>query len=61
MERLKNVYKVTVTAEKEQIIKYVFSHSHDNATKKIKVFLQRKGIINFNIANVELMHQDVIY
>lgn len=61
MERMKNVYKITIVrgAEKEDFL--VFSHSHDNAIKKIKVFLQRKGIIDFEIAKAEILHKNVIY
>lgn len=42
MERLKNVYKITIEAGSGKCEYYVFSHSHDNALKKIKVFCKGK-------------------
>ena len=62
MERLKNVYKITAKTEKsEGMEKYIFSHTPDNAAKKMRVYLERKGEINAKIMNVEQVLKDVIY
>lgn len=52
MERLKNVYKVNIFIDSRTFEKYVFSHSVDNAMKKIKVYFQRKGHVNISIAKL---------
>ena len=62
MERLKNVYKITAKTEKsEGLEKYIFSHTPDNAAKKMRVYLERKGEINAKIMHVEQVLKDVIY
>lgn len=61
MERLKNVYKVEAETTSGSIEKFIFSHSHDNAMKKMKVYLQRKNISILKIAKVEKIHENVIY
>ena len=62
MERLKNVYKITAKTEKsEGMEKYIFSHTPDNAAKKMRVYLERKGEINAKIMHVEQVLKDVIY
>lgn len=63
MERLKNVYEITaeLTDGSEQKIR-VFSHSHDNAAKKAKVYFLRKEHTEINkIVVVKMLHQNVIY
>lgn len=61
MERPKNVYKVLAETQNgnEEIL--VFSHTHDNAVKKTKVYLERKGVVIKNIVNAEKIHKNVIY
>ena len=62
MERLKNVYKITAKTEKsEGLERYIFSHTPDNAAKKMRVYLERKGEINAKIMHVEQVLKDVIY
>ena len=62
MERLKNVYKITAKTEKsEGLEKYIFTHTPDNAAKKMRVYLERKGEINAKIMHVEQVLKDVIY
>jgi len=63
MERLKNVYKVFADlgdGESGEIL--VFSHSHDNAAKKAKVYFSRSKKKDIQkVEKIELIHKDVIY
>ena len=61
MERLKNVYRILIETESGNNEILVFSHTHDNAVKKTKVYLERKGVVIKNIVNVEKIHENVIY
>lgn len=61
MKRLKNVYKITAETENGRIEKYIFSHSHDNAAKKMRIYLERNGNQMKNIVNIELLLEGVLY
>lgn len=63
MERLKNVYRVSADLDNgtaENIL--VFSHTHDNAIKKAKMYFLRKQHREIDkFAKVEMIHENVIY
>ena len=61
MERLKNVYRILIETESGNKEILVFSHTHDNAVKKARVYFERKGIIIKDIVNAEKIHDNVIY
>ena len=61
MERLKNVYRILIDTESGNKEIIVFSHTHDNAVKKDRVYFERKGIIIKDIVNAEKIHDNVIY
>ena len=61
MERLKNVYRILIETENSNKEILVFSHTHDNAVKKARVYFERKGIIIKDIVNAEKIHDNVIY
>ena len=61
MERLKNVYRILIDTESGNKEILVFSHTHDNAVKKARVYFERKGIIIKDIVNAEKIHDNVIY
>ena len=62
MERLKNVYKIMAKTENnEEIEKYIFSHTPDNAAKKMRVHLGKMGEKCIEIMHVEQILQNVIY
>lgn len=61
LQRLKNVYKITAETENGRIEKYIFSHSHDNAAKKMRIYLERNGNQMKNIVNIELLLEGVLY
>ena len=61
MERLKNVYRILIDTETGNKEILVFSHTHDNAVKKARVYFERKGIIIKDIVNAEKIHDNVIY
>ena len=61
VERLKNVYRILIDTESGNKEILVFSHTHDNAVKKARVYFERKGIIIKDIVNAEKIHDNVIY
>lgn len=62
MERVKNVYKITAKTEnKTELEKYIFSHTPDNAAKKMRVYVERSGQKFIDLLNVQLVIKDVIY
>ena len=61
MERLKNVYRILIDTESGNKEILVFSHTHDNAVKKARVYFERKGVIIKDIVNAEKIHDNVIY
>ena len=61
IERLKNVYRILIDTESGNKEILVFSHTHDNAVKKARVYFERKGIIIKDIVNAEKIHDNVIY
>lgn len=62
MERLKNVYLVTAkTSEALEKKKYIFSHSPENAAKKMRVYVEKSGQKFIDLLNVQLVIKDVIY
>ena len=61
MDRLKNVYRILIDTESGNKEILVFSHTHDNAVKKARVYFERKGIIIKDIVNAEKIHDNVIY
>lgn len=62
MERLKNVYKIMAKTENNaEIEKYIFSHTPDNAAKKMRVHLEKMGEKCIEIMHVEQILQNVIY
>ena len=61
MERIKNVYRILIDTESGNKEIIVFSHTHDNAVKKARVYFERKGIIIKDIVNAEKIHDNVIY
>lgn len=60
-ERIKDVYMITANTERGEIKKYIFSHSHDNAAKKMRVYLERHGIMDEKIVNIEKILTNVLY
>lgn len=55
MERMKNVYKVTVKTENGGICeKFIFTHSPDNAARKMRVNVERTGKRVGSILKIEL-------
>lgn len=61
MERIKNVYRILIDTESGNKEILVFSHTHDNAVKKARVYFERKGVIIKDIVNAEKIHDNVIY
>ena len=61
MERIKNVYRILIDTESGNKEILVFSHTHDNAVKKARIYFERKGIIIKDIVNAEKIHDNVIY
>ena len=61
MERIKNVYRILIETESGNKEILVFSHTHDNAVKKARVYFERKGVIIKDIVNAEKIHDNVIY
>lgn len=61
MERIKNVYRILIDTESGNKEVLVFSHTHDNAVKKARMHLERKGVTIKDIVNAEKIHDDVIY
>lgn len=62
MERVKNVYKITAKTEnKTELEKYIFSHTPDNAAKKMRVHLEKMGEKCVEIMHVEQILQNVLY
>lgn len=63
MERSKNVYRVSADLDNGNAGSIlVFSHTHDNAIKKAKMyFLQKEHREIDKIAKVEMIYQNVIY
>lgn len=63
MDRLKNVYKVSAYLNNGTIGNIlVFSHSHDNAIKKAKMYFLRKEHMEIDkIVKVDMIHKNVIY
>lgn len=62
MERVKNVYKITAKTEnKTELEKYIFSHTPDNAAKKMRVHLEKMGEKCVGIMHVEQILQNVLY
>lgn len=62
MERLKNVYKVTVKCENGNEIELkVFSHSLENAVKKATSHCQKQLIKVLSVEKTELIFENVIY
>ena len=61
MERLKNVYRILIETESGNKEILVFSHTHDNAVKKARVYFERKGILIKDIVNAEKIHDNDIY
>ncbi|WP_455945525.1 hypothetical protein [Eubacterium ramulus] len=62
MERMKNVYKVTVKTENGGICeKFIFTHSPDNAARKMRVNVERTGKRVGSILKIELFLKNVIF
>ena len=61
MDRLKNVYRILIDTESGNKEILVFSHTHDNAVNKARVYFERKGVIIKDIVNAEKIHDNVIY
>ena len=61
VERLKNVYRILIDTESGNKEILVFSHTHDNAVKKARVYFERKCVIIKDIVNAEKIHDNVIY
>ena len=61
MDRIKNVYRILIETESGNKEILVFSHTHDNAVKKARVYFERKGVIIKDIVNAEKIHDNVIY
>ena len=61
MERLKNVYRILIETESGNKEILIFSHTHDNAVKKARVYFERKGVIIKDIVNAEKIHDNIIY